>query len=110
MMIAMNTDPSFRELEGRLSNWLIRLRLRDAVLWAPRGLTAGLAIGLALSLLARLGPFETVPVLAGQAGGLALAGLGLAVALAYSWPRPRLASARYFDRLFGLAERTSTAL
>src|SRR3979411_1742363 len=98
MLSAMNTDQSLRELEGRLSNWLIRLRLRDAFLWAPRGLVAGLGLGLALSVLARLSPFETIPVLAGQSSGLALAGLGLAVALAYLWPRQRLARARYFDR------------
>src|SRR5215210_5109866 len=103
-------DVSLREIESRLSDWLVRLRLRDALLWSLRGLTGGLALGLVLSLLARLRPFQPVPVLMVFSLSFALAGFGLALALAYFWPRPRLVTARYFDRLFGLAERTSTAL
>jgi hypothetical protein len=51
-----------------------------------------------------------VPALVLFSLSLTLAGFALAVGVAYFWPRSRLAAARYFDRLFGLAERTSTAL
>jgi hypothetical protein len=103
-------DPSLQELEDQLAGWVLRLRLRDALSWSLRGLAAGLAVALFLSLVAWLRPWQPVPVLAGLSLGLALAGLGLAMALAFFWPRSKLAGARYFDRVFGLAERTSTAL
>jgi len=99
-----------REVESRLADWLIRLRLRDAVLWSVRGLAAGLILGLALSVLARLRPLLPVAALLGLGMALALVGFGMALALAYFWPRPKLSAARYFDRLFGLKERTSTAV
>src|SRR5947209_13714603 len=102
-------DESFRELEGRFTRWVRRLRRRDAVTWAPRGLAVGLAVALGLSLAAWLLPYATVPTLVGLSVGCALVGLELAAAVAYFWPRPRMQNARYFDRLFGLSERTSTA-
>jgi len=104
------TDPAFREVEQHLDAWTLRLRLRDAFVWSLRGLGAGLAAGLVLAVIARLRPFLTESMLIGLAAGFGLAGFGLALALAYFWPRPRLLTARRFDRLFGLAERTSTAL
>jgi uncharacterized membrane protein YgaE (UPF0421/DUF939 family) len=99
-----------RDIEEHLSGWLVRLRLRDALVWSVRGLVAGLAVGLGLSLVARLRPVLPVPALVGLSLSAALVGFALALALAYFWPRSRLAAARAFDRLFGLAERTSTAL
>ena len=47
----------------------------------------------------------TVPTLVALSVAFALGGLEAAAAIAYFWPRQRLASARYFDRLFGLSER-----
>src|SRR5258707_15666605 len=102
-------DPSFRELEGRFSRWLRRLRLGDALIWAPRGLLAGLALALAISASAWLFQIATVPALVALSVGLSLVGLELAAAVAYFWPGRRIQSARFFDRLFGLSERTSTA-
>src|SRR5690242_18144899 len=102
-------DDSFRDLEGRFSRWLRRLRLRDALVWAPRGLAAGLALALGITLGSWLFPLATVPRLVALSVGFSLGGLGLAAAIAFFWPHPRLESARYFDRLFGLSERTSTA-
>ena len=102
-------DDSFRELERRFSRWLRRLRLRDALIWAPRGLAAGLALALGISFGSWLFPFATVPTLVALSVGFALGGLEVAAAIAYFWPHQRLESARYFDRLFGLSERTSTA-
>ncbi|MCC6190474.1 MAG: hypothetical protein IT318_15710, partial [Anaerolineales bacterium] len=100
----------FNELEDRLADWELRLRLREALQWSLRGLGLGLALGLALALLARLRPLLSTPALIAAALSLALAGFGAALALAYFWPRSRLASARYFDDIFDLKERTATAL
>jgi hypothetical protein len=106
----MLADAHLHEVDEHLSRWLSRLRRRDALLWSVRGLIGGLAVGLGLSLIARLRPFQPVPTLVALSAGFALAGLWLGFLAAYFWPRPRLAAARYFDRLLGLAERTSTAL
>lgn len=106
----MTTTAAFRELDERLSAWLLRWRAREAVRWGVRGLAAGLAAGLGLALIARLAPLQPVPVLALWAAGLAVGGLGLALAAGFFWPRSRQAAARYFDRAFSLAERTSAAL
>ncbi len=99
-----------REVDEHLSRWLARLRLRDALFWSVRGLIGGMAAGLGLSLLARLRPLLAVPTLLAFSLSLALIGFALTLAFGYFWPRPRLRAARYFDRLFGLAERTSAAL
>src|SRR5437016_4790045 len=104
----MIANAHLHEVEQRLSYWLVRLRLRAALLWSVRGLAGGLAVGLVLSLIARFQPFQTVRALIVLSTSLALAGFTLALAAAYLWRRPRLAAARYFDRVFGLAERTST--
>src|SRR5215212_11847960 len=88
-------DPSLRDLDNQFAGWLLRLRLRDALLWSLRGLAAGLAVALVLSLVAWLRPFQPVPVLIGLSRALALTGLGLSLALAFFWPRGKLASARY---------------
>lgn len=103
-------NPHLRELDDHLSQWLLRLRARDALSMAVRGLAAGLAAGLGLALIARLTPLQPVQTLILFAVMLALTGLLTALAIGFFWPRPRLAAARYFDRVFGLAERTSTAL
>src|SRR5690348_8095952 len=94
-------DDSFRELEARFSRWLRRLRVRDALIWAPRGLAAGLALALGISIGSWLFPLATAPTLIGLSVGFALGGLEVAAAIAYFWPHQRLESARYFDQLFG---------
>jgi hypothetical protein len=106
----MPTSTTLTELDTHLNHWTTRLRLRDAVLWAARGLLGGLALGLGFSLIARLRPLYTVPTLITLSVVFALSGLLLALLLAWFWPRPRLARARYFDRVLGLQERTSMAL
>src|SRR5512143_1511503 len=100
----------FRQIESHLSRWLFRLRVTAALAWSVRGLAGGLAAGLGLSLVARLRPLLPVSTLLWLAIALALTGGAVATAIAYAWPRSRMAVARHFDRLFGLAERTSMAL
>src|SRR5574337_1254378 len=106
----MLANAHFREVDEQLSHWLRRLRVRDALVWSVRGLTGGLAGGLGLSLVARLRPLLPVSTLILLSVGFAGAGLGLALVMAYFWPRPRLVAARHFDRVFWLSERTSAAL
>ncbi len=106
----MTANSHLHELDDALSGWLRRLRARDALQWAVRGLAAGLAAGLGFSLVGRLAPWQPLPVLIALSVTLAFVGTLLALVVAYVWPRPRLAAARYFDRVLGLAERTSTAL
>ncbi|MCS6910713.1 MAG: hypothetical protein NZM11_09135, partial [Anaerolineales bacterium] len=108
--MTMVADTHLREVDACLSAWLRRLRLRDSVRWAMRGLSVGLTAALSLSLFARLVPWQPLPVLIGLSAVLVLVGAMLGLTIAYFWPRPRLAAARYFDRILGLAERTSAAL
>ncbi|PJF31423.1 MAG: hypothetical protein CUN51_03575 [Candidatus Thermofonsia Clade 1 bacterium] len=99
-----------RSLLSYIGRWERRLRLTQMALWLPRGAMLGIGVGIVLALLARTCPWllpEQVAVLA----GLAVV-LGVIVATVGVWlyPRTPLQAARLFDRLFGLQERTSTAL
>ena len=98
------------EIHRSLNGWLLRLRWRDAIAWGVRGLSGGLAAGLGIALVARFRPLLTAPELAEICAGLGGAGLLLLGLGAWFWPRNRLDAARFFDRLYGLRERTSTAL
>lgn len=110
----MATQAAFHEQHEALSAviraWERRSRAQQTLLWLPFGISAGLALGIGAALAARLFPVLTTP----QAALLALLALALAAAvtLLLAWLRPRstLDSARRFDLLFGLNERTSTAL
>jgi len=106
----MTDNPHLRELNDALSGWLRRLRARQAVQWAVRGLAFGITAALGLALVARLMPWQPLPVLVALSVSLAVSSAAVALVVAYFWPRPRLAAARYFDRVLGLAERTSAAL
>jgi hypothetical protein len=106
----MTTNAHFREVEDALSGWLWWARARAALLWSVRGLAVGLAVALGISLVARLTPLQPLPVLIGIAVACALLAAGAGMGAGLLWPRGRLAAARYFDRVFGLAERTSAAL
>jgi len=90
--------------------WLRWLRLRRAVDGALRGLLFGLALSLCVGLV---GLFQTRLL---RSEFLALVGTALVIfpvagaLLAALWPLRRIDAARYFDRVFGLQERISTAL
>ncbi len=103
-------DQTSRQLLQAISRWDRRLRLTQLALWIPRGLAAGLVFGLAVALISRTRPWllpQQVVLIAVVAAllGIVLAAVGVSI-----WPRPTLQTARYFDRLFGLKERSSTAL
>lgn len=99
-----------RTLTRELARWNRRLRLTRSVLWGPRGIIAGLALGLVAALISRLRPWLLPEQIAWGTGLLTL-GLLLGL-LAWLWlkPQPPQRLARYFDRRFALQERTSTAL
>ena len=89
---------------------MLRLRIQRAITWALRGWIAGLVIALIAGLIglsrARLLREEFLILMVGVAIFAAL----LSGLIAFLWRIRTLESARYFDRLFGLNERVSTAL
>lgn len=104
----------FKQVQQRLlhqiARWERRLRLTQTTLWLPRGAILGMLIGITVALIARARPWllpEQVALIAGLA---VLLGAVFAVVGVWLQPRTPLAAARLFDRLFGLQERTSTAL
>ncbi len=98
------------DLSRTLNTWLRWLRIQRAVTWALRGLVFGLALALVVGLIgllqARLLKAEFLTLAAALALTLPL----VAGAAAYLWPIRPLKAARYFDRVFRLNERVSTAL
>ena len=103
-------EPSSQQLLTYISRWDLRLRFTQLAIWLPRGLSAGLIIGLAVALISRLRPWLmgrevlTVAIVATAASAV------LTLLAVLIWPRPAMHKARYFDQLFGLKERNSTAL
>ncbi len=106
----MNTEQPFNQLLAQLHTWNGRRRLRDALIWLPRGLLVGLLAAVVVAAVARLRPLLTNQEVAYLA--LALAGVGLlAAAVWLLWQRhPLPEQARFADRQFLLQERASTAV
>jgi hypothetical protein len=99
-----------RHLAGVLQSWDTRLRLQQSVFWLPVGLTAGVVAALLIAVAARIWPLwprSSVIVLGALLGAVGLVVLPLSIWL---WPRRLARKARYFDRLFDLKERFSTAV
>ncbi|MDH5506740.1 MAG: hypothetical protein OEZ02_05930 [Anaerolineae bacterium] len=101
---------SISELESLVNQWAAKLRLHQAGQRAWQGATAGMALGLGLAfygaLHARVLQIEVVVLVLSSTG----AGAAFAWLAAFYKKRPILESARHFDRIFSLKERTSTAL
>jgi len=97
-------------LTRQTRRWDRRLRLALSLIWLPRALIVGLALGVALAVGSRLRAW-LLPAEVALIAGLLTVALALG-ALAVIWLRPRSAAgrARYFDQRFGLKERVSTAL
>jgi hypothetical protein len=103
-------NQSFVALIAHLRRWERRRRLRDTVLWAPRGVLGGLLLAALVAIAARLRPLLTNEELAIVAAALALAGLLTALLGVWLPQRSLLGQARYADAALGLRERTSTAI
>lgn len=110
----MATQVMFQEhhdaLTGMVRRWDRRLRLSQTILWLPRSLLPGLAVGIVLAVVSRMRPWlmpQQIALVAGALVALGVVGFALAVWL---WRRSSLTSARRFDVEFRLSERVSTAL
>src|SRR5579859_6349234 len=104
------SEPTNQQLLTYLARWDQRSRLAQLATWVPRGILAGLLVGLAAAVISRLRPVlfgSQVLIIAGVA---VLVGALVATLAVMLWPRPILNKARHFDRVLGLKERTSTAL
>ncbi len=101
---------TFNELSQTVNQWVRWMRFQRSLTWAARGLTLGLALGLAFG---SLGLWQ-VRLLRGEfltlIGTLTLITPLLIGVIAYLWPIQTTKAARKFDRVFGLNERVSTAL
>lgn len=106
----MNAETTFDQLVKQLNAWNARRRFRDAMLWLPRGVLAGLLLAVAAAAFARFRPLLTNQELAYAAP--ALAGIGLLATLVWLlWQRHSLRErARFADAQFHLQERASTAV
>lgn len=107
MTLFQNT---YVHLSEAMAGWDNRYRAQESLRWAPRGLAAGLALGLLMALVSRLLPLIDTAVLMIVSGVAALVGLVMALIAVWVWPRRPLAMARHFDRVFDLQERMSTAV
>lgn len=108
-MASVESEP-FRELSEHLRRWERRRRLRDTLLWAPRGLLAGLLLAALVATAARLRPLLSNDEVALVAAFLSLSGLLAALLATWLPRRTLLAQARYADDALGLRERASTAV
>jgi hypothetical protein len=106
----MNLEHSFNQLVKQLHTWNGRRRLRDALLWLPRGVLVGLLLAVLVAAVARFRPLLTNQEVAYVA--VALEAVGLLVALiGLLWQRHSLPErARFADGQFRLQERASTAV
>ncbi len=100
----------FEELKQQLRRWNGRRRLRDGLLWLPRGLLMGLLFGVVVATVARFQPLLTNEEVGLVAGGLGLVGLLAAIIILLVRRFDLLQQARFADRQFLLKERASTAV
>ncbi len=101
---------TINHLSHTLQNWIRRLRLQRAALWAMRGLAAALALSL---LIGGVGLYQA-KLLKNEFLFLVIISTAIFPLLfgliAYFWKILPLEAARHFDRQFHLGERVSTAL
>lgn len=100
----------YQELTSYLNHIHHRRLLRDALLWLPRGVLAGLLLAALLALAARLRPLLDNTQVAYAALALGLIGLVAAAAALLLQRRTLLQQARFADRHFGLKERATAAV
>lgn len=106
----MQLDSNFEQINKHLSNWQSRRQTADFLLWIPRGLLAGLLIGVVIAAVARFRPLLTNAEVGFVALGLAAVGLMAGFITVLVRRRPLITEARLADQQFGLQERVSTAL
>lgn len=100
------------ELAIALRTWSRRLKLQLSLKWLCFGVAVGVGLALLPAIVARVWPLLTVTQLILIA--VLASGGGFLVAIVAPWltglRRTPLSYARYFDNIFGLQQRVSTAL
>ena len=106
----MQPNSAYDQLTQQIAKWRSRRRWYNAVIWIPRGVLAALLAAVGLATVARLRPLLTNQELAIIAGGIAVVGFLISITALF-WHQESLGlEAAYFDRLFQLKERVSTAV
>ncbi|RMD50981.1 MAG: hypothetical protein D6835_03795, partial [Candidatus Thermofonsia bacterium] len=100
----------FEQIQSYLQQWQRRRKVRDALLWLPRGLLFGLLTAVLAAVFARLRPFLTNTELLYTTLSLAAAGLAAAIVWLLAQRPTLVQQARFADAVFGLKERVSTAV
>ncbi|MCA9921863.1 MAG: hypothetical protein KC421_05820, partial [Anaerolineales bacterium] len=100
----------FQAVEQQLHAWNGRRRLRDSLVWGPRGLLVGLLAAVIVATAARLRPFLTNREVAIIAGGTAAVGLFVGLLVVLVRRTSLVQRARFADFTFALKERSSTAV
>lgn len=106
----MTQEASFQTIEEKLDEWHGRKQTADLLLWLPRGLLAGLLVGVIIAAVARWYPILTNAEVGYAA--LASAAIGLIATFGYIALQKRtpLQKAQQVDQTYGLQERLTTAL
>ena len=97
-------------LTSIVKRWNRRLRLRQTLLWLPRSLLPGLAVGLTLAAVSWMRPWLMPKEIALITVAVIALGVVLFALSVWLWRRSALTSAQRFDVQFRLNERVSTAL
>lgn len=103
-------DTLFDELTTYLRQWNGRRRLRDGLLWIPRGVLAGLLLGVLVATVARIRPLLTSQEVMWIAVGLTLVGIIAALIFLFLQRRNLWQQAQFADAQFALNERMTTAV
>jgi len=98
------------QLANRLSHWEKQRRLAEGAIWVPRGILAGLMVSAAIAFLARIWPLFSNREVGTLSSLLALAGAVIGLLIVLLRRRTVADKARFADRRFDLAERTSAAV
>jgi hypothetical protein len=106
----LELEKDFNQLSQQLRSWNGRRRLRDGLLWLPRGLLAGLLLAVLVAAVARFRPFLTNEEVAYVAVGTAVIGLVIAIIWLLLRRFSLIEQARFADAQFALQERSSTAV
>ena len=109
-MNAVLLEQTGMHLTRQVRRWDRRLRTATSLIWGPRGIMAGVAVGVVMALLSRLRPWLLPEEIAWVTAGAIVISLSGVLGFVWLWPRSVTENARYFDHRFGLKERTSTAL
>src|SRR5215210_2154704 len=106
----VQSEPRLRQLYTVLNRVQTRLRMQEAISFAPLAMTLGLGAALLLTLVWRFDRMMPLWAVLGVGAGLVLAATLTTFLYARLKRRDLMSTARQADRLLSLDERLSTAL